>query len=158
VGADAVPRALDGKVNVRMALKETPRGDLRELPWGAIVALGAFSLARPVLSIVGAYDDGRPLEKPVGPLLLTGLIIVVWIAAAVVRRFDRPVEALAFAGATYGVLALLLNLSLQPFLDSAELPPVPGMIAMVVFNAAQGAVCGLVALALLRRRRGAGRR
>ncbi|MFI2412780.1 hypothetical protein [Streptomyces sp. NPDC018947] len=134
-----------------MAIKETSRSDLRELPWGAIVALGAFSLARPVLSIVGAYDDG-PLKKPVGPLLLTGLIIVVWIATAVVRRFDRPVETLAFVGAAYGVLALLLNLSLQPFLDSAELPPVPGMFAMVLFNAAQGAVCGLVALALLRRR------
>jgi hypothetical protein len=104
-----------------------------------------------VLSIVGAYDDG-PLKKPVGPLVLTALMIVGWIAVAVVRRFSRPVETLTFADVAYGVLALLLNISLQPFLDSAELPPVPGMIAIVLFNAAQGAVCGLIALALLRRR------
>ncbi|MFJ2173036.1 hypothetical protein ACIOHE_09030 [Streptomyces sp. NPDC087851] len=132
-----------------MAIKESSRGDLRELPWATIVALGVFSLLRPVLSIVGAYDGG-PLKKPVGPLVLTALIIVVWIGAALVRRFPRPVETLAFVGVAYGVLALLLNISLQPFLDSAELPPVPGMIAIVVFNAAQGAVCGLIALGLLR--------
>ncbi|MEU0031299.1 hypothetical protein [Streptomyces sp. NPDC006335] len=134
-----------------MVIKETTRSDLRELPWVTITALGAFSLLRPILSIVGAYDDG-PLKKPVGPLILTALIIVVWIGAAVLRRFPRPVETLAFVGVAYGVLALLLNISLQPFLDSAELPPVPGMIAIIVFNAAQGAVCGLIALALLRRR------
>ncbi|MEV0637567.1 hypothetical protein AB0I77_21950 [Streptomyces sp. NPDC050619] len=135
-----------------MAIKETmTRNDLRELPWVTIVALGVFALVRPVLSIVGAYDDG-PLKKPVGPLIFTTLIIVVWIATAMVRRFPRPVPTLTFAGLAYGVLALLLNLSLQPFLDSAEVPPVPGMIGILVFNAAQGAVCGLVALGLLRLR------
>ncbi|MFJ5225013.1 hypothetical protein [Streptomyces sp. NPDC088400] len=139
-----------------MAIKESSRSDLRELPWGTIVALGVFSLLRPVLSIVGAYDDG-PLKKPVGPLVLTVLIIAVWIGTTVMRRFPRPVETLAFVGVAYGVLALLLNISLQPFLDSAELPPVPGMIGIVIFNAAQGAVCGLIALALLRWRSRSGR-
>ncbi|MBA2811357.1 MULTISPECIES: hypothetical protein [Streptomyces] len=139
-----------------MAIKETTLSDLRELPWATIIALGAFSLLRPILSIVGAYDDG-PLKKPVGPLILTALIIVVWIGTAVVRRFPRPVESLAFVGVAYGVLALLLNLSLQPFLDDAEVPPVPGMIGILVFNAAQGAVCGLIALALLRWRSRSGR-
>ncbi|MER5212056.1 hypothetical protein ABT063_16090 [Streptomyces sp. NPDC002838] len=138
-----------------MAIKETARNDLRELPWVTIVALGAFALIRPVLSIVGAYDDG-PLKKPVGPLIFTTLIIVVWIATAVVRRVPRPVQTMTFVGVAYGVLALLLNISLQPFLDSAELPPVPGMIGILVFNAAQGAVCGLIVLALLRRRAGSG--
>jgi hypothetical protein len=70
----------------------------------------------------------------------------------VLRRLPRPVETLVFVGVAYGVLALLLNISLQPYVDSAEMPPVPGMIALMVFNAAQGAVCGLIALALLRRR------
>ncbi|MEU0071030.1 hypothetical protein ABZ027_16015 [Streptomyces sp. NPDC006332] len=134
-----------------MAIKEPTPNDLRELPWITIVALGAFALLRPVLSIVEAYDDG-PLKKPTGPLIFTALIIVGWIATAVVRRFPRPVETLTFTGVAYAVLALLLNISLQPFLDSAELPPVPGMIGMIIFNAAQGAVCGLIALALLRLR------
>ncbi|MFI1736000.1 hypothetical protein ACH40E_43870 [Streptomyces acidicola] len=139
-----------------MAIKETTLSDLRELPWVTIIALGVFSLLRPILSIVGAYHDG-PLKKPVGPLILTALIIVVWIGAAVVSRFPRPVESLAFVGVAYGVLALLLNLSLQPFLDDAEVPPVPGMIGILVFNAAQGAVCGVIALALLRWRSRSGR-
>ncbi|MBQ0985673.1 hypothetical protein KBZ10_14340 [Streptomyces sp. F63] len=138
-----------------MATKETARNDLRELPWPTIVALGAFALIRPVLSIVGAYDDG-PLEKPVGPLVFTALIIVGWIAAAVVLRSPRPVATLTFAGVAYGVLAVLLNIALQPFLDSADLPPVPGVIGIIALNAAQGAVCGLIALWLLGRRKGSG--
>ena len=44
-----------------------------------IVALAAAGLLRPVLSIVGAYD-GR---KPWAPLLVTALIAVLWVAAAV---------------------------------------------------------------------------
>jgi hypothetical protein len=70
-----------------MAIKPTTRSDLCELPWVAIIALGAFSLLRPVLSIVGAYDDG-PLRKPVGPLMLTALI-----ALAVLRRRSRSGDA-----------------------------------------------------------------
>lgn len=114
--------------------------------------LGFLGLARPVLSIVGAYDSG-PLAKPVGPLLLTALISLVWVAAAVWRRPPNPVLTLAAAGVAYAVLAILLNLSLQPFLDSAEFIPLPGYLAIPVFNALQGAVLGLIAWALLKLRR-----
>jgi hypothetical protein len=111
--------------------------------------LGLLGLARPVLSIVGAYDSG-PLAKPVGPLLLTALISIVWIAAAVLRRVPRPVHTLAAAGVFYALFAILLNWSLQPFLESAEAIPLPGYLAMPVFNALQGAVLGLIAWAILR--------
>jgi hypothetical protein len=111
--------------------------------------LGLLGLARPVLSIVGAYDSG-PLAKPVGPLLLTAAISIVWVAAAVLRRVPRPVHTLAAAGVFYALFAILLNWSLQPFLASAETIPLPGYLAMPVFNALQGAVLGLIAWAILR--------
>jgi hypothetical protein len=119
-----------------------------ELRWGLIAALAAAGLLRPVLSIVGAYD-GR---KPWAPLVVTALIAVLWVAAVVRARVPRPVATLTLVGAGYGVLALLLNLALQPVLDSAELIPVPGIIAMIGFSALEGAVLGVVAVALRRRR------
>jgi hypothetical protein len=113
------------------------------------IILGFVALARPVLSIVGAYDSG-PLAKPVGPLLLTALICVVQVAAAVLARVRNPVLTLAAAGVAYAVFAILLNLSLQPFLATAETIPLPGYVAMPLFNAAQGAVLGLVAWGIRR--------
>ena len=140
-----------------MAMTEAPRRlELRTAPWGLIAALGAFALLRPVLSIVGAYAAG-PLEKPTGPLLVTALTIVVWAATVLVRRTPRPVQVLALAGAAYGVFATALNLALQPFLEGAELVPVHGAIAMTAFNAAQGAVVGLIVLGIRRLRSGPGR-
>jgi len=111
--------------------------------------LGLLGLARPVLSIVGAYDSG-PLAKPVGPLLLTAVISIVWVAAAVLRRVPRPVHTLAATGVFYALFAILLNWSLQPFLESAETIPLPGYLAMPIVNAVQGAVLGLIAWAILR--------
>ncbi|MBB4760559.1 hypothetical protein ACFQFC_30865 [Amorphoplanes digitatis] len=111
--------------------------------------LGLIGLARPVLSIVGVYDSG-PLGKPFGPLLLTAVISIVWIVVVVVRREPKPIHTLAAAGVAYALFAILLNLSLQPFLESAESIPLPGYLAMPIFNALQGAVLGAVAWAILR--------
>jgi hypothetical protein len=118
--------------------------------WRLAVALGALALARPLLSIVGAFDAPGLLHRPAGPLLVTAAIAVVWIAVVVVRRDPRPVATLTVAGLAYAVLAVLLNLALQPFLESAEVIPPPGVIAMLVTNALQGAVTGAVAWVVLR--------
>jgi len=115
------------------------------------LVLGFLGLARPVLSIVGAYDSG-PLAKPVGPILLTVLISIGWIVAAVLRRVPNPILTLAAAGAAYAIFAVLLNWSLQLFLASAETIPLPGYPAMLIFNALQGALLGAVAWAILRLR------
>lgn len=125
------------------------RSDLRSQPWALIAVLGAVGLIRPVCSIIGAYDSG-PLEKPVGPVLFTVLIAVVWLGVAVALRLTQPVMTLALVGVAYGVFAVVLNVGLQPFLDDAELVPVPGMVGMLVFNGLQGAVLGLVAMGLQR--------
>jgi hypothetical protein len=121
---------------------------MTELRWVMIVVLAAAGLLRPVLSIVGAYDGRRPWA----PLLVTALIAVLWVVVVVLGRAPRPVLTLTLVGAGYGVLALLLNLALQPLLASAEPIPVPGIVAMIVFSGGEGAVLGLVAAALRRRR------
>ncbi|MCY1140817.1 hypothetical protein OWR29_22700 [Actinoplanes sp. Pm04-4] len=113
------------------------------------VLLGLVGLARPVLSIVGAYDSG-PLAKPVGPLVLTALVSLVWIAAVVIVKPAKPVLTTVAAGVAYGIAAILLNWALQPFLDSAETIPLPGYFGILIFNAVQGAVLGVIAWLVLR--------
>ena len=122
----------------------------RELRWPVIIGLGAVGLARPILSVAGVYDDDGALPKPGGPLLLTAVISLIWLVAAVVLRLKQPVLSLALVGVAYSVLAILMNLVLQPILDSAESIPVPGMIAMTITNAIQGAILGLIAWLILR--------
>lgn len=136
-------------VNIQRIRHPHPAPSVSGMNLRLAALLGLAGLARPVLSITGAYDSG-PLAKPVGPLLLTALVSVVWILAAVLRRVPKPVHTLAAAGVFYALFAILLNWSLQPFLESAETIPLPGYVAMPVFNALQGAVLGLIAWAILR--------
>jgi len=127
---------------------------LREtsLPWGLIVVLGSSALVRPMLSILGAYDALGSAGRPWGPLVVTAVVSVVWVAVVVARRLGRPVATLTLAGIAYAVLAVLLNLSLQPALESAQAIPPAGVVAMLVTNGVHGAVLGLIATALLRAR------
>lgn len=115
-------------------------------------ALGGLGLVRPLLSIAGAFEDGSPFAAPAGPLVATALVSVAWVAVAVARRVARPVRTLAAAGLVYAGLAAALNLLLQPVLDSAERIPLPGLVAMVVWNLMCGAALGCVAALILRRR------
>lgn len=103
---------------------------------------------RPVLSITGAFDG----IKPAAPIIATVAICVLQIAVVLWRREPNPVVTLTAAGVAYGILAILLNLSLQPFLESAEWIPLPGYFAILIFNAAQGAALGLVAWAVQKAR------
>jgi hypothetical protein len=121
---------------------------MRELRWPVIVALGAGGLVRPVLSITGVFSPGQAWA----PVLVTVLLAVLWVAVAVRLRVRRPVLTLTLAGVVYGLCAILLNLVLHLFLESAEWIPAPGYVAIVVWNAALGAVLGLIAHGLLRRR------
>jgi hypothetical protein len=120
------------------------------LSWGLPVALGAFALVRPVLSIAGVFDAPGVLRRPAGPLIVTAVVAAVWVGVVVVRRDPRPIATLTGAGLAYAVLAVLLNLALQPFLASAEVIPPAGVIAMLVTNTLQGVVLGTVAWVVLR--------
>ncbi|MEU8611691.1 hypothetical protein AB0C29_27260 [Actinoplanes sp. NPDC048791] len=113
------------------------------------IVLGFAALIRPGLSILGAYQG--PLGKPFGPLLITALICVGWVAAVVLAKVEKPVPTLVAAGLAYGIGSILLNWCLQPFLDSAETIPLPGYFGILIFNALLGAVLGGIAW-LIRRR------
>ncbi|WP_026184857.1 hypothetical protein [Salinispora vitiensis] len=121
------------------------------LDWKLILGLGLFATFRPILSIVGVYESGA-LRSPVGPIVMTILISVVWLTMVVLRRARQPVTTLTLAGFAYGAFAIVLNLALQPILTDAKLIPAPGMIMILLVNALWGAALGLIAWALLRNR------
>ena len=102
--------------------------------------------------MTGAFDAMGAFGSPWAPLLVTLLLAVLWIAVAVRLRVHRPVLTLTLAGVGYGLCAILLNLVLHLFLESAEWIPPPGYVAIIVYNAAVGAVLGLIARVLQRRR------
>ncbi|PRX49556.1 hypothetical protein B0I33_103593 [Prauserella shujinwangii] len=117
------------------------------MSWKLVVALAAFGLLRPLLSMAGVLDA---LGKPWSPLAATAVIAVVWVGAVVWARPAQPVLTLTLAGVGYAVLAVLLNLAAQPLFEDARLVPGAGMIAMLVTNALWGAVLGVVAFGILR--------
>ncbi len=79
------------------------------LHWPLIVALGAFALIRPFLSILGLSEGG-----PGVPIVATALITVVWIAAVVIRCVQRPIITLTAAGGMYGVFVLVMMIVGDP--------------------------------------------
>ena len=121
---------------------------MSRLRWPLIVVLALSGLIRPALSVAGAFDDVGAWA----PVLVTVLLAVAWIAVVVLGRVREPVLTLLFAGLGYGVAAIALNLVLHLFLESAEWIPAPGYVAILVWNAGLGAVLGVIALALQRRR------
>lgn len=122
--------------------------------WPLIVLLGVFALVRPILNITGGMDL---LGRPVGPVLVTVLVSVVWIAVVVWRRSPRPVLTLTCAGLVYAVLAVVLSAVLSPVLDGELRGPLAtpggiGVVMVLLVNAGWGAVAGVVALAVDSRR------
>ena len=120
------------------------------MSWALPVALGVLALARPVLSITGAFESPGVLHRPAGPLIVTAAVAAIWVVVVVARRDPRPVATLAGAGLAYAVLAVLLNLALQPFLATAEAIPAAGVVAVLVTNVLQGLLLGAVAWVILR--------
>lgn len=119
-----------------------------QLHWGLILGLGALALIRPLLNIVGLMDG---LGRPLGPLLLTGLISLAWLVIVVLSNVGQPVLTLIWTGIAYGVFAILLSAILSPILDGALRGPLTNPIAAIsvlVTNAIWGGAVGLVALAV----------
>lgn len=130
-----------------------------ELSWPLIVLPGVFALVRPVLNITGGMDV---LGRPVGPVLVTGVISVVWLVVVVWWRIERPVVTLTCAGLVYGVLAVVLSAVVSPILHGELRGPLVtpggiGVVMVVLVNACWGAVVGLVASAVGSRLRRVGR-
>lgn len=128
------------------------RDEIKRLPWNIIIILALVQFIRPVLSIAGAFDNFKA-----GPLIVTAVVTVVWIAVAVAAKVREPVKVLAAAGVVYAIISMLTAVFLQLFFtQSAEdAAPVPllltvGLVAAAIYNAAWGALLGLVAMAIRR--------
>jgi hypothetical protein len=121
---------------------------LKQLHWPLIVGLGALALIRPVLSITGLMDG---LGRPFGPVLITILISLAWLAIVVLVRVRQPLLTLICAGISYGVFAILISAVVSPVLTGQLSGPLTNPIAVVAVlltNAIWGAVVGVCALAL----------
>lgn len=121
---------------------------LDQLHWGLILGLGALALIRPLLNIVGLMDG---LGRPFGPLLITGLISLVWLVIVVTSNVRQPLLTLVWTGIAYGVFAILLSAFLSPILDGALRGPLTNpfaLLSVLITNAMWGGAVGLVALAV----------
>jgi hypothetical protein len=124
--------------------------------WELIVPLAFLALARPLLSIAGAYETlgGGAL----GPLLVTALLAVVWVATVVLTRAPKPLVTLLLVGALYGLLAIALQQllwNLSPGGVPEEAPSstpvlVVSWASILATNAIWGALLGLVAAGIRR--------
>ena len=85
--------------------------NLNRLQWPLIIGMAALALIRPFLSITGLMDS---LGRPTGPLLVTALLSVVWVAIAAFGSVRQPVLTLTFTGLAYGVFAIVISAILSP--------------------------------------------
>jgi len=121
-------------------------------PWPLVLTLAAVALVRPLLNITGLADDwGRPAT----PVLATVAVTAVWVAGVLVTRQPDPVRVLALTGLAYAGLATVLSGVLSPILDGELHGPLTNPVALAAVcavNAAWGALAGMIALRLRRRR------
>ncbi len=121
---------------------------LKQLHWPLIIGMGALALIRPVMNITGLMEG---LGRPFGPILMTVLISLTWLAIVVLVRVREPLLTLVFTGITYGVFAILIGAILSPLLTGELRGPITNPVAIVavlITNAIWGALVGLCALAL----------
>jgi len=88
---------------------------LRQLPWTLIFILAFIQLTRPIMSTAGLFDGFRPQ----GPIIVTALIALIWVGAAVIGNVAEPVKVLAMAGAAYAVIGVAMAVFLQTFSHGA---------------------------------------
>ena len=122
-----------------------PSGALDGVSVPLVVALGAFALVRPLLSVTGLAESwGRPAT----PLVATALITAVWVAVVVATQQRRPVVTLVGAGLVYAVASSVLAAILSPFIDGRLEGPLsfpPALFAVLWVNALWGAIAGVIA-------------
>lgn len=121
--------------------------------WPLALGLAVVALVRPVMNIFGVMDD----IKPVGPLVVTVLITVVWIVAVTLARVPQPLLTLVAAGIGYVVLAIAVSGIASPLKDGQLEGPLANPIAivpMLIVNTVWGLIAGLLAIGWQRSRAG----
>ena len=125
------------------------RPSFSNFPWSLVAVLVVNNLIRPLLSIAGLFDGLRPI----GLLVATALITILWVGIAVFMQIDYPILVLAVAGAGYAVALILMAVAIQlisPGAGGDEAVPVPVLLGIalpssLVMNVVWGAFLGLVA-------------
>jgi len=121
---------------------------LNQLHWPLIIGMGALALIRPLMNITGLMEG---LGRPFGPLAVTVLISVAWLAIVVFARVRDPLLTLICTGITYGVFAILISALLSPLLTGTLSGPITNpfaIVAVLITNAIWGALVGLFALVI----------
>jgi hypothetical protein len=126
----------------------------RNLHWPLILGLGALALVRPIMKTI--QDQAGVASSPVLSIGLTVAITALWAVVVGLSQVSRPIATLVAAGLSYAVLSILLSGLLSPILTGRLQGPLATPVAIIpvlLTNAVWGAVAGVLALALQRRRR-----
>lgn len=122
---------------------------LEQLHWPLIIGMGALALIRPLMNITGMMEG---LGRPFGPIFVTGLISLVWVAIVVIFRVRQPLLTLIFTGMAYGIFSFMLGAVLSPLLTGELSGPLArpfilpfALASVLTTNAIWGAVVGLLA-------------
>jgi hypothetical protein len=122
---------------------------LQQLHWPLIMGMGALALIRPLMNITGWMGG---LGRPFGPLFVSGLISLAWLAIVVIFRVRQPLLTLIFTGMTYGVFSFGLGAILSPLLTGEVFGPLArpfilpfALVSVLTTNAIWGAGVGLLA-------------
>jgi hypothetical protein len=121
---------------------------LDRLHWPLIIGMGALALIRPFMSITGLMEG---LGRPFGPILMTVLISVAWLAIVVLGRVREPIFTLIFTGLVYGAFAIAISAILSPILTGELAGPITNPFAIVsvlITNAIWGLIVGVIALGI----------
>jgi hypothetical protein len=121
----------------------------RNLRWQLIVPLAVLALIRPLLSMLGVYQN---LPRIWEPALATVLIAIVWISVVIAQRVSNPVITLAATGGIYGVFVPLLQHFMWNFVleKASASPPLIAYVSIIVTETIWGAIVGLIAMGVRR--------
>jgi hypothetical protein len=132
-----------------MLVHEEPgMNKLNQLHWPLIMGLAALGLIRPVMNVTGLTEA---LGRPFGPILITMLISLAWLAIVVLVSIRDVMLTLVFTGISSGVFAILLSAIVSPILAGQLSSPITNPVAIIsvlLTDAIWGALVGLCALAL----------
>jgi hypothetical protein len=121
---------------------------LNHLHWPLIMGLGALGLIRPLMNVTGLMEA---LGRPFGPVLITVLISLAWLAIVVLVRVRDVLLTLICTGLTSGVLVILISAIVSPIVMGQLSGPITSPVAIIAVlfsDAIWGALVGLCALAI----------
>src|SRR5262245_30431835 len=111
-----------------LAHEDAGMDKLNQLHWPLILELGALGLIRPVMSATGLIDG---LGRPFGPILVTVLISLAWLAIIVLVRIRAVLLTLVFTGLGSGIFAILISAIVSPMLTGQPSSLITNPVAII---------------------------